>query len=128
MTACATLSGVVFIQADAAAQTKDERADLITVAIEDLVRQRFALPGFPTLARRKPGAGALWVNVNLCSVGTHWMGFHRSDLLEHGVEVGERAGSADTGEGSLELQVGRPCPWASNVTVPGMPFTVPVKV
>ncbi len=34
-----------------AAQTKDEIADLINVAIEELVRQRFELPGFPTLAR-----------------------------------------------------------------------------
>jgi hypothetical protein len=50
------------------------------------------------------------VKVNLSGVGAQWMGFHRSDLLEHGVEVGESAGSADTGEGSLELQVGRTCP------------------
>lgn len=34
-----------------AAQTKDAPADLINVAIEELVRQRFELPGFPTLAR-----------------------------------------------------------------------------
>jgi hypothetical protein len=34
-----------------AAQTKEEIADLINVAIEELVRQRFELPGFPTLAR-----------------------------------------------------------------------------
>jgi hypothetical protein len=34
-----------------AAQTKDAIADRINVAIEELVHQRFELPGFPTLAR-----------------------------------------------------------------------------
>jgi hypothetical protein len=34
-----------------AAQTKDEIADLVNVAIEELVRGRFELTGFPTLAR-----------------------------------------------------------------------------
>jgi hypothetical protein len=50
------------------------------------------------------------VKVDLSGVGAQWMVFHRSDLLEHGVEVGERAGSPDTGEGCLEVQVGRPGP------------------
>jgi hypothetical protein len=66
-------------------------ADRTTVPIEELVRQRFALPGLPTLARRRPGAGALWVKVDLAGVDAHWMALHRSDLLEHGVEVGESA-------------------------------------
>jgi hypothetical protein len=34
-----------------AAHTKDEPADIINVAIEELVRQRFELPVFPTLNR-----------------------------------------------------------------------------
>ena len=94
--------GVARALADAA-QPKDAMANRITIAIEALVRQRFALPGLPTLARRRPGAGALWVKVDLSGVGAHWMAFHRSDLREHGVEVGESACSSDTGEGGLEL-------------------------
>jgi hypothetical protein len=50
------------------------------------------------------------LKVDLSGVGAQWMAFHRSDLLEHGVKVGESAGSLDTGEGGLELQVGRTCP------------------
>jgi hypothetical protein len=50
------------------------------------------------------------VKVDLSGVGAHWMAFHRSDLREHGVEGGERAGSPDTGQGGLEVQVGRPGP------------------
>ncbi len=50
------------------------------------------------------------VKVDLSAVGAQWMVFHRSDLLEHGVEVGESAGSTDTAEGGLELQVGRTGP------------------
>ncbi len=34
------------------AQTKDDLADLMNVAIEELVRNRFELPGFTTLAQR----------------------------------------------------------------------------
>ena len=43
-----------------AAQTKDDLADLMNVAIEELVRNRFELPGFTTLlkeARRGSGRG-----------------------------------------------------------------------
>ena len=36
---------------EAAAKTKDEPSDLINIAIEELIRQRFELPAFSTLAR-----------------------------------------------------------------------------
>jgi uncharacterized protein DUF4158 len=34
-----------------AAYTKEDLVDLINIGIEELVRQRFELPGFTTLAR-----------------------------------------------------------------------------
>jgi hypothetical protein len=40
-----------------AAQVKDHPADLINVAIEDLVRQRYELPAFSTLDRL---VGRVW--------------------------------------------------------------------
>ena len=44
-------TGVIESAAREAAQTKHEMADIINVVIEQLVRQRFELPGFSTLLR-----------------------------------------------------------------------------
>ena len=44
-------TGVIELAAREAAQTKHELADIINVVIEQLIRQRFELPGFSTLFR-----------------------------------------------------------------------------
>jgi len=46
-----TAEQLVQQKAELAAETKQELADIINIVIEDLIRQRFELPGFSTLAR-----------------------------------------------------------------------------
>ena len=51
-----------------AAQTKQELADIINVVIEELVRQRFELPGFTTLQRSARHARSIVNNQLYCSI------------------------------------------------------------